>query len=208
MRSSGAISRVITAGVQLLTGAQARWAGCKPSEIQRIYFVNHTSHFDFLLVLAALPQQLRANMQPVAASDYWCRCAMRQYLACSVFQAVLIERSGGNAVTRCLDLMIGVLDRGRSLILFPEGTRGSGEELGAFKSGIFHLAAARSQVDLVPVWIDNARRIMPKGTLIPVPLLCSVTFGEPLRLREGEPKERFLDRLRNSLTALGGSRET
>ncbi len=199
------LSRAITFGAGAFTGIQARWVGCGPSRTQRIYFANHTSHCDFLLLLASLPFSLRAGTRPVAAADYWNRCALRRYLVCEVFHAVLIDRSGRRGINPLAPVM-AALDCGDSILFFPEGTRGSGEGLTPFKPGIFHIAAARPEIDLVPVWMDNAYRVMPKGSLLPIPLLCSITFGEPLRLGPHEGKQEFLERLHGCLTRLGESR--
>jgi 1-acyl-sn-glycerol-3-phosphate acyltransferase len=205
MRTANGVSRLITFGIRALTGAQARWVGCGPSPAQRIYFANHTSHCDFLLVLASLPLDLREATRPVAAADYWNQCALRRYLANKVFHAVAVDRSGMHREVNPLEPVMAALDQGNSLLFFPEGTRGTGEGLQPFKPGIFHIAAARPQIDLVPVWVDNAYRVMPKGSLLPVPLLCSVAFGKPVRLCEHESKEEFLQRLSGCLAWLAGS---
>ena len=208
MRIATCISHVITLGVRALTGAQARWIGCAPLRARRIYFANHTSHCDFLLVLASLPATLREGTRPVAAADYWNQRALRRYLVTDVFHAVLIDRSCTHPAASPLQGVMCALDHGESILFFPEGTRGSGEGLQPFKCGIFHIAAARPEIDLVPVWVDNAYRVMPKGSLLPVPQLCSITFGEPVRLREHEGKEDFLKRLHCCLAGLADSRNT
>ncbi|MET0749376.1 MAG: 1-acyl-sn-glycerol-3-phosphate acyltransferase, partial [Rhizobium sp.] len=71
-----------------------------------------------------------------------------------------------------------------------------------FKSGLYHLAKARAEVPLVPVWIDNLNRVMPKGEFIPIPVICTVTFGESLRIVAEEGKEAFLARTQAALLAL------
>jgi 1-acyl-sn-glycerol-3-phosphate acyltransferase len=196
------VAKLITGGTRLLTGAQARWVGCGPSDVQRIYFANHTSHADFILLWSVLPARMRKKTRPVAAGDYWCCDAVRQYMIKRVFCGVLVDRGRMDRSANPIEPMIVALDRGESLILFPEGTRGSGEGVQPFKSGVFHLAQARPSVELVPVWMDNSYRVMPKGEFFPIPLLCSVAFGTPTRLALDEPKAAFLDRLRQSLIDL------
>jgi hypothetical protein len=196
------VAALITGGTQLLTGVRARWAGCGPSHTQRIYYANHTSHMDFLLLWSALPASLRAKTRPVAAEDYWTRGVIRLYIGKQVFRSIFVERGWSDRSVNPIAPMIDALDRGDSLILFPEGTRGTGDNLLPFKSGIFHVAQERPDVDLVPVWVDNSYRVMPKGALLPIPFLCRVTFGAPLHIEAGEPRAEFLDRLRHHLLEL------
>jgi 1-acyl-sn-glycerol-3-phosphate acyltransferase len=197
------VGAVITGGARLLTGVQARWIGCGPADAQRIYYSNHTSHLDFVLLWSALPPRLRSRTRPVAAGDYWNQGAIRRYLIRRVFRGVLVDRWWVERTVSPIAPMLEALDRGESLIVFPEGTRGAGEDLLPFKAGIFSVAQARPCVELVPVWVDNSYRVMPKGTFLPLPLLCSVTFGKPARIAIGEEKNAFLDRLRGSLMELG-----
>jgi 1-acyl-sn-glycerol-3-phosphate acyltransferase len=197
-----AVAALITTGTHLLTGVQSRWVGCGPADVQRIYFANHTSHADFALLWCSLPKVLRCKTRPVAAKDYWSHGAIRRYLIHRIFRGVLVERGLVDRHSNPLAPMLSALDGGESLILFPEGTRGSGQEVQPFKGGIYHLAELRPSVELVPAWIENSYRVMPKGALLPIPLLCSVTFGMPVRMEAGEHKPAFLDRLRQSLVAL------
>lgn len=189
---------------QLLTGIRAIWRGCGPENRRRVYFGNHTSHGDFVLIWASLPGTLRRRTRPVAGADYWLRGGLRQYLVERVFRAVLVDRTGGTHEpgTDPVSMMGDALAAGDSLIIFPEGTRNLGDELLPFKSGIYHLAKLHPEVEFVPVWIENLGRVMPKGSLIPVPLLCSLTFGQPLLIADGEDKASFLARTRNALLAL------
>jgi 1-acyl-sn-glycerol-3-phosphate acyltransferase len=197
------VASLITGGIRLLTGVHARWVGCVPSNVQRVYFANHASHVDFILIWCVLPRYLRKRTRPAAASDYWTRGAIRRYLIHRVFRGVLIARGNFGREQNPVAVMGRAVDEGASLILFPEGTRGPGGQVQPFKAGVYHLAQTYANLELVPVWIDNAYRVMPKGVPLPVPLLCSVAFGKPLRLEPGEQKPEFLDRLRQSLIELG-----
>ena len=187
--------------VRVLTGAQARWYGCPPRAEQRIYFANHQSHADLVMIWAALPHELRSITRPVAARDYWTKSPLRQWITTAVFNAVYVdrERKGEGDPLQPLEQ---ALASGDSIILFPEGTRGDGEEPQAFKSGLYSLALKFPHVVLVPAWIDNIQRVMPKGEVVPVPILCSVTFGAPIRVEPGEERRAFLDRARAAVIAL------
>jgi 1-acyl-sn-glycerol-3-phosphate acyltransferase len=192
----------ITSAARLLTGARALWLGCTAQPVQRLYYANHSSHGDFVLLWAALPDELRRNTRPVAGADYWQRDKLRRYLINKVFNGVLIERERSSAHSNPLQPMLDALDNGDSLILFPEGTRNLEDGLLPFKSGLYHLSKARPQVELIPVWIANLNRVMPKGRALPLPLLCTLSFGAPLEQLETESKDAFLERARNALLAM------
>ena len=236
--------------VRLLTGAQARWYGCPPKAEQRIYFANHQSHADLVMIWAALPEELRSITRPIAARDYWANTPFKRWITTEVFNAVYVER--GNAPPAAtappavpaapperiepsmepetplpaqlplvapepaveatpppasegpdpLAPLIEALTSGDSIIIFPEGTRGHAGEPQKFKSGLYTLATLFPDVVLVPAWIDNIQRVMPKGEVVPVPILCSVTFGAPLQVEAGEERRPFLDRARAAVIAL------
>ena len=269
--------------VRLLTGAQARWYGCPPKAEQRIYFANHQSHADLVMIWAALPEELRSITRPIAARDYWANTPVKRWITTEVFNAVYVERQAAPAATASpapvavgapppapaaravapspaeriepsmepllplttpeppaetvpevqgrLDLpeppappppsaepeappvaaapapdplapLVEALRSGDSIIIFPEGTRGHTGEPQKFKSGLYTLATMFPEVVLVPAWIDNVQRVMPKGEIVPVPILCSVTFGAPIRVEEGEERRPFLDRARAAVIAL------
>ena len=197
-----AASWALTRFTRLITGAQARWLGCAPVPVQRIYFGNHNSHADFALIWASLPAGLRRMTRPVAGADYWESSPLRRYIIHQVLRGVTIPRNRGEGGPEPVDLMAAALRAGDSLIIFPEGTRNTTDErLLPIKSGIYHLAAQCPEVDLVPVWMDNLGRLLPKGEIVPVPLLCSISFGTPMRLQPGEDKDAFLARIRDALLA-------
>jgi 1-acyl-sn-glycerol-3-phosphate acyltransferase len=195
---------VLVGLVQLLVGAYPRWIGCAPEPRQRIYFANHTSHVDTLALWAALPRQLRERTHPVAARDYW-GTGFRRYVAATVLRAVLIDRTRQDPAADPLEPLLKVLADGESLILFPEGTRGSGALPGPFKSGLYRLAQAMPSVALVPVYLENLHRSLPRGAFLPIPLTCTVRFGAPLAAVAGETKEAFLERARSEVVNLSGS---
>ena len=188
---------------RMITGARALWLGCAPDSTQRIYFANHASHGDLLLIWAALPKALRSMTRPVAGADYWLRSPVRRFVAERVFKAILNEREGANRSYDPVKELTAALDAGQSIVVFPEGTRNMTDKLLLpFKSGLFRLARARPGIDLVPVWLDNPHRVMPKGEWLPVPLLCSAKFGTPIGFVEGEERRVFVERARNALLAL------
>ena len=191
---------------RLLTGVRAVWSGTGPKAEQTLYFANHTSHGDFVLLWATLPPDLRALTRPVAGQDYWEASPLRRFIGRDVFNALMIRRDGSAAPgteVNPVDQMKEALQAGDSLIMFPEGTRNTGEEvLLPLKSGLYHLARACPQVRLVPVWIENLKRVLPKGTLVPVPLACTVRYGAPIALAEGEDKAAFIARARAAMLDL------
>lgn len=189
--------------IRALTGSQARWVGCPPKAEQRIYFANHQSHADLLLVWAALPSELRSQLRPIAARDYWANSPFKRWLTTEVFNAVYVSRER-TADEDPLAPLVEALKSGDSILLFPEGTRGFAEEPAAFKSGLYNLAQRFPEVVLIPTWIANVQRVMPKGEVVPVPVLCSVSFGAPVRVEEGEERRAFLNRARDAVIALRG----
>ncbi|HET7778023.1 MAG TPA: lysophospholipid acyltransferase family protein [Rudaea sp.] len=202
MESTLILSQSLTLLMRVLVGAQPHWIGSRPSPALRIYYANHTSHMDTLALWCALPGDLRAKTRPVAASDYWSGAGLKSYLATRGFNALFIERHADKRERDPLAPLVEALQRGESLIIFPEGTRRAQALPSPFKSGIFHLAARVPEAELIPVYLDNLYRSMPKGTLLPVPLTCSVRFGAPLERRSDESKEAFLERARQAVVDL------
>ena len=195
------------AGVcRTICGPAVEWR-CDPrAPRQRIYFANHASHLDFVLIWSAFPADLRRSLRPVAGRDYWENGPLRRYLAGEVFRAILIERPGAQSTpAAAAAIVLGIasaMGTRDSLIIFPEGTRGSGVEPGPFKSGLFHLSRMRPDVELIPVHLDNLNRILPKGEVLPVPMLSRIVFGSPLAVNPLAGKREFLARARTALVEL------
>jgi len=186
---------------KLLSGATLRWVDCEPDSCQRVYFANHTSHLDALVLWSSLPKYLRFNTRPVAAQDYWMGGPVRRYMA-SVFNVILIDRKKIKVHNSPIDMMVREMGSTDSLIVFPEGSRTLTGEMGEFKSGLYHLAKKRPDLELLPVYIDNLNRVMPKGELLPVPLLSCITIGPPIWLETGENKKQFLKRAQEAVLRL------
>jgi 1-acyl-sn-glycerol-3-phosphate acyltransferase len=188
--------------LRLLTGARSTWTAQEPSVTPSIYFANHTSHLDAAVLWAALPRAIREKTRPVAAADYWEKNGLRRFLAKRVFNALLIERKNVTHRTNPIPLIVEELDKGWSIIIFPEGTRSDGPEPREFKSGLYHLAKARPNVPLIPVYLENFNRILPKGEFLPAPLLATVMIGAPLQLRPDQPKAEFMEQCRQRVWEL------
>ena len=191
--------------VRLLVGAYADWQGSAPVRRQRIYYANHSSHFDTLVIVASLPAELRTETHPVAALDYWGPSGLRRFITVECLNAVLIDRSG-RAADDPLQPLTELLARGHSLILFPEGTRRHDGGVGPFRSGLYNLARRFPGAELVPVYLDNSGRVMPKGSFLIVPLICTARYGAPVVLGTGEERTQFLTRAQAALIALADAR--
>ena len=192
---------------RFLSGASVRWIDSQPDTCQRVYFANHTSHLDPIMLWAALPPPVRLITRPVAAKDYWIKGPVRRYLANQLFSAILIDREEIKVHKSPIDIIIREIGQRYSLILFPEGGRQSGKEISEFKSGLYYLCKKRPDLELIPVHIDNMNRILPRGEVLPVPMLSCVTFGPPMWLEAGEGKVSFLSRAREAVRGLKKIRE-
>lgn len=195
------IGNIVAAFIRLVSGIR----GVDPDQCPdrpAVYFANHSSHLDFVTIWAALPPPVRARTRPVAGRDYWEKTALRRRIAGGVFRAVLIERQRVTVANNPLEPMLAALDAGDSLIVFPEGTRSPDGRIHEFKSGLHHIARSRPQVPLVPVFLQNLNRVLPKGDFLPVPFLASLTFGAPIAFDPAESKAAFLLRARLAVEQL------
>jgi 1-acyl-sn-glycerol-3-phosphate acyltransferase len=206
---AGIVAGTIAALTRLVSGVQVRWVDSEPDPRPAVYFANHSSHLDFVVLWSSLPAEVRARARPVAAQDYW-NTGLRHALAVNVFRAVLVARQenrgedlhGSADPRQAIEHMLEAMGENESLILFPEGTRGTGEEVASFKSGLYHLCHRRPGLRLVPAYLNNLNRILPKGEFLPVPFISKLTFGPAMALEAGESKPAFLARAREALCRL------
>lgn len=191
---------LIAAATRLVTGVrQLPGPPCADEPI--VFFSNHTSHLDFTVIWSALPHALRSRLSPAAAEDYWGKSPLRRRIACDFFHAILIPREGITRNNSPIDRLAAALDAGRSILIFPEGTRRSDGMVGDFRPGLFHLAKRFPTVPLVPVYLENLNRVLPKGSLLPVPIIAQAHFRPALFLSPEEAKADFLERARSALLA-------
>ncbi len=200
------LAGIIAAAARLISGAQVTWLAGRPPAMQSVFFANHTSHLDFAVLWSTLPRDLRAVTRPIAAQDYWNR-GLRRELAVGVFNAILVPRQSSVEhrelhARDTIDRIAEGMGERYSAIVFPEGTRGTGESLAPFKSGLYHLCLRKPNLQLVPAYIENLNRILPKGEFLPVPFVSRVTFGTPTFIEPSEPKSHFLERMRDAVLSL------
>lgn len=193
---------VIVFITKLLAGAVAQWVGCMPSDKQRVYFANHTSNMDTIVIWASLPQELQIKTRPVAAKDYWTKGPIQRYISKEELNVVYIERLREERTEDPLNPLRRALDEGSSLIIFPEGKRNSTGMPQEFKAGLYHLASEYPQVEFIPVYLENVHKSFPKGAFLPLPIICKSFFGAPLSLNKYESKLEFLKRARQCVIDL------
>ena len=204
----------ITAQIaRLISGINAIWIKSEPCNSQRIFFANHTSNLDALVIWSSLPTNIRKKTRPIAAKDYWNKNRIRYYFAQKIFNVIMVTRPQNKSNTQTnrissarkeLNEIFSCLNKGYSLIIFPEGTRSLSENIGQFKAGLYHIAKKFPNIELVPVYIENLNRVLPKGEFLPVPILSRITFGKPVKILKDEIKGKFLERTRNIILELRG----
>ncbi len=205
--AAGAVGHFLVFIARFITAVRADWQGIEPVQKQRVFYANHVSNGDMPMIWAVLPSALRKNTRPVAAADYWLKNKLRAFVGPEVFNCVLVDRRPEARTEDPMESILAALDDGSSLIIFPEGNRNMTDDpLLPFRAGLYNMGKARPDVDLVPTWIANLNEIMPKGEVIPLPLICTVTFGAPIHVEEGEGKDAFLARAAEALADLAPAR--
>ena len=188
---------------RIVSGATVLWYESQPDDsCQRVYFANHTSHLDAMVIWAALPTAVREKTRMVAAKDYWDATPIRRHISRKLLNAVLIDRENVTLKNTPIQVMVDEIKNEYSLIMFPEGGRSQDGTLGEFKSGLYYLCRRRPDLELIPIYLNNMNSILPRGKSLPVPMLSRVIFGPPMWLEMGERKESFLNRARDAVLKL------
>lgn len=195
-----AIGLVARPLARFLTGADIVGRERLPLQGPAILVANHASHMDTLLLLTIYPSRALDRVRPAAAADYFLKGRLISWFSRNVLNIVPVARDRAGAGEDVLAPAREALAAGDILLIFPEGTRGDGEELARLKTGVAKLAAAFPEAPVIPVWLQGAGRVLPKGAHVPVPLNCTVLVGEPFRW--GGDRMAFMDELRDRLEAL------
>jgi 1-acyl-sn-glycerol-3-phosphate acyltransferase len=140
---------------------------------------NHNSHLDTMALMSALSFFRIAETKPVAAADYFGGSRIKSFCSRLFVNALLIPRDAKQGEVNSFRLMTEALDKKRSLIIFPEGTRGEPDKMQAFKRGIGLLLKKRKQIPYVPVYMKGLGTALPKGRFLIVPFESDIYIGEP-----------------------------
>jgi 1-acyl-sn-glycerol-3-phosphate acyltransferase len=186
---------------RVITGADVIGAEHLPKAGPAIIAANHNSHVDTLLLLTMFPVRLIPKLRPAAAADYFLKGPMIGWFSRNVVGIVPVERAKAGTGEDVLAPTREALSEGAIVFVFPEGTRGDAtDEIGELKSGVARLAHDVPGTPVIPVWIEGAGRVLPKGAHVPVPMNCTVLIGEPLAWT-GD-RISFMLALREALLAL------
>lgn len=194
---SGAVARivqmlffafVVRPFLALFIGLRVRGREHLPESGPFILIANHSSHLDTVSLLSLFPLNRLQLIRPVAAADYFDRNKIISVLSRTLFNILPIARKHITPENNPIRQMQAALEAGDSLIIFPEGTRGSGEDLGEFRSGVAHLLEKKPDICVVPAYLINMGRSLPKGEFIPVPFFCEIRLGKPVTI-EGNRRE-------------------
>jgi len=141
---------------------------------------NHNSHLDTMSILSSIPWRMLGKIHPVAAGDYFGRNPILSFLTKTFVNALLINRNKdpNNPQQKPIDVMDQYIKEGKSLLIFPEGSRGHPEKLQEFKAGAAILLSKNPNVPFIPVYMKGLGKVMPKGDGLLVPQECSIIIGD------------------------------
>jgi 1-acyl-sn-glycerol-3-phosphate acyltransferase len=167
--------------VTIVLGINIKRANLLPDKGPAVFLANHNSHLDTVVLMSLYPLKTLSKIRPVAAADYFLKNRLFAWFALHIMGIIPLNRSGRN--TDCshpLASCVDALDRGEILILFPEGTRGEPEVRSRLKSGVAHLAKARPEIPIVPVFMHGLGKALPRGEALFVPYICDIIVDDPI----------------------------
>ena len=153
---------------------------------QFIIIANHNSHMDTMAIMSAIPSRYIHRVHPIAARDFFGGSLFKKFLMRYLVNATLIKRDRTDPENDPIDSMDKMLKKSRSLILYPEGSRGIPGVMSNFKKGLGYLIQRNPDVDVIPVYLDNVYKTLPKGKKLILPYNCSINFGEPIKFNSYE----------------------
>ncbi len=168
---------------------------------QFIVVANHNSHFDTISMMAALPSYHLPNTFPVAASEYFSKTSFKAWATRFFVNTIMIKREHEPGTESAIELLDQNLKEGKSIIIFPEGTRGKPGVVSDFKTGIAVLLRRNAHIPFIPVYLDGFGRVLPKDSRLIVPLNCKVRFGEPVYAGEEEVSD-LTERVKSAIMEL------
>lgn len=164
-----------------------------------IFAANHHSHADTSVMLATLPSRLRDNLVIAAGADYFFPNKVWSALSALFIGAIPIERTRLSKLS--ISNSLSALDKGRNLLIFPEGGRSPDGWRQRHRPGAAFLAK-RGGAPVIPVYLDGTGTILPKGRNWPSKARCAVVFGSPLRIGENEDPRDFAQRIETRISEL------
>jgi 1-acyl-sn-glycerol-3-phosphate acyltransferase len=185
-------------------GARYRRRGALPSG-PCIVVANHNSHLDAPLLMTMFPIRRLTQIHPVAAADYFGKTAWRRTIVMIGMNAMGIERTAA-AGRDVLQPMVDALEAGKTLIFFPEGSRGEPGVIGSFKPGIGKIAKTVPGLVVLPVFLAGAERSLPRGESVPLPLGIDVIVGKPKTYDSSLDAREIAEMVRADVLALAPSR--
>lgn len=171
---------VVRAVILVALGLTVRHRERLPKDGPAVLAANHNSNLDALALMSLMPLKLLPKLRPVAAVDYFFTSKARGWFVTNIIGIIPVVRGSARKGVNPLAACEEALDRGEILVLFPEGSRGDPEKLGRLKTGMGHLACARPDVPVIPVYMHGLGKALPKGSSLLVPFNCTVNAGEPL----------------------------
>ncbi len=159
---------------------------------QFILIANHNSHMDTMAIMSAIPSRYIHKVHPIAARDFFGGSLFKKILMRYLVNATLIQRDREDPNNDPIESMDKMLKKSRSLILFPEGSRGVPGIMTKFKKGLGYLIQRNPEINVIPVYLDNVYKTLPRGKNLILPYNCSIKFGDPIEFKSMEMEDILL----------------